>query len=669
MALTRTRVDSDNVRTHTEITLGNFTFTGDDVISAEVTEAVDGANLTLPIGEAELSIYSEAEGFSVINPTSDFQGFRKWQPVTIYEVVDGVRIYIGLYFLNRWENTDKNITHLYLVDQIGMLENFTCYGGLWTSAVTLRALCDIITSISGIKIIIDPELQDIELTGWLPVQTCREALHQIAFAAGVSVITSRQPGFIKIGQPESVAGQVFYGVRSGVAATGQSRNWQRRWRTSTWEYARTVQLIRLEDILNSVDIEQLSYISGVELISHNYEKGNDTSTLFEGTLPEGTHEIIFEKPSHNLQITGGTLNTEEVNRAIITVASEGTVTITGDNYIDNRRTHRAIDNYDNVIRIENSTLVNAANAPALVEKTFSKVARRLKQKSRLLSLNVLTGDIVTIQNTYRQIIRGTIEQSVINLAGGFISAVEIIGSIYVPEQGYYTGVSVSGASRIRQRGYRRYEGLDFSARWWDNAEACWIPKGAANKDAALIDLTGNGNDLSYTNYDDSGWSAENGWAGSIDGYFDTGIVPQLEQTIYVAITDANSLSNYATAIGAAETINGTLRHHFIQMQGASSADTVYRFENIGYVDTRRTTAVIAINKAGFWVNGTEVSDQSITDDYPYTINIFIGARNGNGTADNFLSDGYIVAACIVNATDDDDTIRARTYAMQKLIGL
>jgi len=47
--------------------------------------------------------------------------------------------------------------------------------------------------------------------------------------------------------------------------------------------------------------------------------------------------------------------------------------------------------------------------------------------------------------------------------------------------------------------------------------------------------------------------------------------------------------------------------------------------------------------------------------------LFLMALNNNGTAKNILTTGYVAAVCIVNATDSDDTVKLRSYAMRNII--
>lgn len=203
----------------------------------------------------------------------------------------------------------------------------------------------------------------------------------------------------------------------------------------------------------------------------------------------------------------------------------------------------------------------------------------------------------------------------------------------------------------------------------DNGTALWIPRYASDADEALTDMMGNGNDLNYDHYDDADWSKANGWAGSAAGYFDTGILPQLEQTIYVAFTNVVNPNNNAAPIGVRQSISGTVRNHLVRIYTEATDD--HRCAFMGTADgvTPRVQAgVLAMNKNGFWLNGVEFSAQSISTSYAFTTNLFLMAINNLGSPGDYFNDGHIAAAAIVNATDTDSRIFQRSRAMMELIG-
>ena len=203
--------------------------------------------------------------------------------------------------------------------------------------------------------------------------------------------------------------------------------------------------------------------------------------------------------------------------------------------------------------------------------------------------------------------------------------------------------------------------------WWDGATAAWRATLADSSTDALIDLTGNGYDLNYDNYPSTNWDTTTGWAADGSGYFDTGILPALEQTIYVAFKGTSDTGSNAELIGARELISGTQRQHYLRNRGGVTG-LQYNFQdNVQAVGTFYADGVVAMNKNGFWFNGVELYGQSISTAYTFTLSMYLMALNNNSVAANILPNGYITAACIVNSTESDTIVQQRMTAMKRIV--
>lgn len=202
-------------------------------------------------------------------------------------------------------------------------------------------------------------------------------------------------------------------------------------------------------------------------------------------------------------------------------------------------------------------------------------------------------------------------------------------------------------------------------------EALWVPKYASDADEALVDLMGNGHDLTYANYSANDWSKGNGWAGSAAGYFDTGILPALEQTIYVAFSNVVNPNNNATPIGVTQYLSDGNRNHLMRIYTAATDDHRCAFmATAAGVTPRVETGVLAMNKDGFWLNGVEFSAQNISTSYTYTRSMYLMCwRNASDAPGDFFNDGYVAAAAIINATDTDSRVFQRSRALMNLLGL
>lgn len=439
--------------TYPEIQFGDYTFSKDSIKSAALIEEFDMSGLTLPASSLEVMVYSADADFSIFNPQRSFYGFAKNQPVNLYEYVNDQRIYLGLYFLSDWENTNETLNKLFFVDQIGYLESSEFLGGIWITPISLKSLIKLIADSAGVTIYIDPEIENIELSGWLPISNCREALQQVVFAAGAYALSSRLPGYIKIGKIGSASNIVNRGPRCGMFTCGQSYIRQEFMRYATWDLSRSTIEITRTQILSSFSIEQRKYVSGVNITSHNYSAGTDSVNLFDGVLSVGEHVIKFNAPAHTLTATGATIINSGANYAVLDVTADGAVTLSGKSYIDSLKPYSIIDSTDNVLSVSNATLISMTNAQEITQKVYTYYQSRLIQKAGILPIDVILGDNVKIEAYNSQRLRGYVEKSSVDLHSGFIANIEVVGDLYIPTVWVFCGMGDAGQSRIRQRNF------------------------------------------------------------------------------------------------------------------------------------------------------------------------------------------------------------------------
>ncbi len=454
--------------TYPKIVFGDAEFSGSDFLSARLTEEFSPLSIILPVSELEFSLFSDDAAFSIINPTGDFEQLATQQPIAAYEVVDGAQVYLGQFYLEDWSNKSENVKSFVCVDILGILDKYTYLGGIWLTAVTVAELvADVLDPIT-VGYDIDPDLAAVELTGWLPIMTAREALQQIAFAAGAYVLSARNDSIIMgrlIQVSMSVAGvrtgvtkcgqlrvwgmhwrgsqtttfsSVEYttiGLNTGVGKTGQSRVWQRKFRPSQWEGIQTTVDIPSSDQAGR-KLTLRTQITGVEVIGHDVIEGTGTLELLNQSMTAGTHEIHFAQPVHDLSITGATITESGANYAVITVATAGTVTLTGLVYVVTDTLYGEYipgdtDSKENVIKITDATLVNSSNGASICKTVYDYYQQRYKQTMKLFSpaSSVHVGATVNLETLYGNTLYGVIERMDTNLFGGNVAQTEVVGII------------------------------------------------------------------------------------------------------------------------------------------------------------------------------------------------------------------------------------------------
>ena len=280
---------------------------------------------------------------------------------------------------------------------------------------------------------IDPDLETVPLTGWIPICRYREALQQIAFAAGAYILCARQNGVIKFGRIDAT-GAVTRGIVCGVPRAGQSRLWKKRFRPSQWSGVEPVYDITHGDQSVDQKISLRPYVTGVELSMHDITVGTAKRKLFEGVLSAGTHEIQFSQPMHTLSVTGAATIVESgANYAILDVASEDTILLEGLVYNDSIT---KIGVYapvgegvkKNILTISEASLVNSSNGPAIAQRVFDYYQKRHQQEVKLIRPRAFIGSEVLVETLYGRKISGMIEKMVTDLAGGYVGKTTIVGT-------------------------------------------------------------------------------------------------------------------------------------------------------------------------------------------------------------------------------------------------
>jgi hypothetical protein len=382
-----------------------ITFTGESIKSAAVIEEVDPLSTSLRVNAFNLTLFSEDEQFSILNPAGEFAALATRQPIAAYLYVDGAINLIGQFYLDTWENKSKQEIEFRAIDMAGVLDSIPHRGGMYT-AVRLEDLLYDIMSAASIPYQLDPNLNNVLISGWIPYGTLRKTLQQIAFAAGAAVDCSRS-WTIKIYRSRIAAQEV-------AAAT----------------------ITRSEKGMNQ-SIAMRPLVTGVTVIAHSYLPSTESKELFKDNLPAGLHEILFSQPMHTLSISGGTIAESGANYAIINVATSGQVILTGQTYNEITRGHAihtpglSISVKPNVLEVKDAYLVNPNNLVQITQRLYDYYQQRYLQKVQLFAPSVQPGDVVNIETMYGKTLRGVIEKMDTDLARGFIVNTEIIGVEHV----------------------------------------------------------------------------------------------------------------------------------------------------------------------------------------------------------------------------------------------
>jgi hypothetical protein len=155
---------------------------------------------TLPISTCELRMipYDNADYL-----------FQANQPLAVWR--DDTLIFVG--YPHAFEQTGRGIWQVLLEDWVGTLDGMLIPEGSYTR----HSARDLVAAIAGgaVPVTFEPTLEDVRVSGTLPICTAREALAQVCFAAGWSIVTAGVAS-LRVYKPLWPADEIVHYDASGV---------------------------------------------------------------------------------------------------------------------------------------------------------------------------------------------------------------------------------------------------------------------------------------------------------------------------------------------------------------------------------------------------------------------------------------------------------------------
>jgi hypothetical protein len=383
-------------------------FTNADIMSANIVEEINPLSVELPINTLELKLFSSDPTFSIVNPTGDYYDLQYKQPLDVYEIMGNETVYIGQFYLNTWENPSSTEILFKCVNKIGILDTVPCMGGIWLTPINIGDLIDNLMTNIGVPYELDTNLNDVEIKGWLPVCSYRQALQQIAFAAGAYITCSRS-NVVRIVQMELASELSNYDYTILKAEKGVSQ---------------------------SLILKTL--ITGVEVTAHDYVLNSIETELYNSILDIGTYTITFNTPQHDLDLGGTAVASIEqsgANYAVINVTTEGTVVLLGQGYTETKLVEGVYNTeldpsvLGNILGIPDVTLVHSTIAKDTAQRVYDYYQQRYLQKVKLYAPRAEVGRSILIDTLFNKQIGGIMEKMTLDLTGGFVVNAEITGIV------------------------------------------------------------------------------------------------------------------------------------------------------------------------------------------------------------------------------------------------
>jgi len=176
------------------------------------------------------------------------------------------------------------------------------------------------------------------------------------------------------------------------------------------------------------------YFSGVEVISHEFVRGDEVIEAHKSEYNAGVHTIPFHEPLHSLIPDGCTIISSNANHAVVNVPVQREIIISGKRFVHNQRSHIVREEImagetDNIKRYENFMLVSPDRGLKLATLIFEHLKKRVIVEQDILLKDREVGYIGQIE-TWGLPVVGVISRLENNLRAG-TARIEIIGDVVI----------------------------------------------------------------------------------------------------------------------------------------------------------------------------------------------------------------------------------------------
>lgn len=263
------------------------------------------------------------------------------------------------------------------VSAIGVLDKQTHYGGIYTGQTVSTVISDIIGG--AVPYSVSAAFGSAQVYGWLPIESKRDALHQLLFAFGANILKNGNGDIYfdyltQTSAKQIPSSRVFYGGKAVYTPPS-----------------------------NQVEVTEHTYFQS---------QYDETVTLFDntspGSTPAGNTFIAFaEAPCYGLSASSGlTINSYGVNWAIIS----GVGVLTGKRYAHQTglavRTNPNAGSMEKVVRSSKCTLVSMLTSANVSRRLLSYYGSAQRFDIDIERTNEVVGDQVQFENPYGGTVTG-----------------------------------------------------------------------------------------------------------------------------------------------------------------------------------------------------------------------------------------------------------------------
>lgn len=424
-----------------KVIIGSFTATDERILdgSAVIEDAlaaeelrIDTMDVTLDGAEERPTLFLPADADGLLTTDDKLFGIWPWFRVlvddfSIFSYGEPVWYWHGDKLMGKFymESVDRVGPYSFAItctSAIGLLENSQHYGGIYTGQTAGSIIRDIIGG--AVEYTLDQRLESIPMYGWLPVASRRENLHQVLFALG-AIASKDTIGTLTITVLEKADPSVLSGSRVVLGGS----------------------------------VEYQTPASQVLISEHAYTayKTDEDKTLFEGEVaaepivtPGGQSVsgvlVLYDGPMHDVTVSNGSILEQGVNYAVLGQSSD--CKLTGKAYTHTIRvisatpggdvdTQDMTDRTDNIVKVENATLVSLANSENVAARMAAYYASTKTISNSIIVGAERPGSTVQFEDPFGDDTVGFLSSMTLNMSNTLTAQTQILSGYAPTDFGNY----------------------------------------------------------------------------------------------------------------------------------------------------------------------------------------------------------------------------------------
>ena len=388
-----------------------MTWGEDSITSGKIVNDTDPISDKIKTDKLTFEFVDKEDTFNIGNQGGLHKTFQKRQKMLPYEIVDGIRLPLGAFFLDG-NSTTKNVSKITAIDYKGMLSNTDFKDGKIYNGIKAGKIIEEIMSTAGIEdYTVDNNTYNTLLYGTLKIQTCQKALREVLFACGSVINTAGRDGV-----------DIHKSTQKVAYTIGRERKF-------------------------STTLQTDHYVSDVNVKYKTWRLDKASSEITKGTYGPGTHTIQLANPAANMTASIGTIVKQMPYYVELQIAGEARaeVVISGQKYIGEELA--VLSSVEHVKSGEvrstktfTGTLLDYEAAQRVADSILEYYQLQQIIQTQHISQGEKAGDWIEVENP----LRGSgnfvacIESLTTDLVGGFLGNAKYRGYYKLLSDYYYT---------------------------------------------------------------------------------------------------------------------------------------------------------------------------------------------------------------------------------------